>query len=337
MPLDSLDYDRAVDMIIRNGGRLLELVNQLLDLAKLDSNRLNVHYIQADVIPYFRYLLEAFHSYGEMKGIQLSFQSPLSALVMDYDPERLQQIISNLLSNAIKFTPKGGQVALSVQLADEDHHHPALWIQVKDTGKGIAQALLPYIFNRFYQVDSSSTRAGEGTGIGLALTKELVDLMEGTISVESEVNEGSIFHLYLPITNRAPIQMAPLEEIQSYPSIDSQFDSEEAILTSAIGINEMDTSDTWPILLIIEDNKDVSRYLASCVKDQFQIAFAYDGEEGIEKAVEMVPDLIISDVMMPKKDGLEVCQYVKQHETTSHIPIVLLTAKATQSDKVEGN
>ncbi len=330
----SQEYETAVSIIRRNGGRLLQLINQLLDLAKLDSNRLTLNYVQGDVIPYFRYLVESFHSFAQMKNIEVSFQTELDEFSMDYDPERLQQVLSNLISNAIKFTPEHGKVDVSVQLDKSDDNK--LLLQVKDSGKGMPKELLPYIFNRFYQVDSTTTRAGEGTGIGLALTKELVELMNGSISVESELNKGSVFNVYLEVNRNAP----SIDLVQSETGLGNRLTPGQYLPLESEDIGTFtegeDTDKTLPLLLVIEDNKDVSHYIATCLKEKYQLAFAYNGQDGIDKAIELVPDLIISDVMMPLKDGFEVCESVKENEKTSHIPIVMLTAKATLTDRIEG-
>lgn len=318
-----------MDLIQRNGSNLLKLINQLLDLSKLESGALQLKLQQGDIIPYLRYLTESFQTYTNSHNLALRFQSLLEHLIMDYDPEQLKQVLTNLISNAVKFTPSGGEITIRVNTADQQ-----LRLQVADTGVGIDKDELPHIFNRFYQVDGSSTRAGEGTGIGLSHAQELVKLMGGTIEVESEVNAGTCFTVSLPITNEAAqvegsFKMAP--GFMPAPTVAPNQD-EESLVRVATGLSTGER----PQLLLIEDNQDVVAYLKSCLKGIYQLDVAYNGLIGIEKAIKNVPDLIISDVMMPEKNGFEVCDTLKNDERTSHIPIVLLTAKADASSRISG-
>ncbi len=184
---------QGLDMIERNSGQLLTLVNQMLELSKLESKTLGVNFIQGDIVSYLNYLTESFHSYAETKNIRLHFQAEPEALVMDYDPDKIQTIVRNLIGNAIKFTPEGGAVWVKVDGIQPATGEETVRITVKDNGIGIPEAKLPHIFDRFYQADDSATRRGEGTGIGLALTKELVKLLKGRIEVESREERGSTF------------------------------------------------------------------------------------------------------------------------------------------------
>ncbi|MFK7932182.1 MAG: ATP-binding protein [Saprospiraceae bacterium] len=307
-------------LIKKNGKNLLHLVNQILDLAKLEANQLTLNLHQDNIIPYLQYLLQSFQSLAVEKELTLVPYFELDKLVMDYDEIKIQQIVFNLLSNAIKFTPSDGKVIFHVSQNDD-----LLLLKIKDTGIGIAANKLPHIFDRFYQVDDTSTRKGEGTGIGLALTKELVELMQGEITVKSVLTKGTTFVVKLPITQNAPLKTTAntiKKESVTLPLYPSR-------ITSSI------TNPTTEIL-IIEDNKDVILYLQSLLQSEYKIHTAVNGQDGIERAIELVPDLIISDVMMPEKDGYEVCATLKKDERTSHIPIVLLTAKATQEEKVRG-
>jgi DNA-binding response OmpR family regulator len=234
------------------------------------------------------------------------------------------------LSNAIKYTPKKGKVVFHVKKENDK-----LCIKVKDSGLGIATKDQPFIFDRFYKVDQPSSVKVDGVGIGLALTKELVEFLNGEISLKSELGEGSEFVIYLPI-NRAEkniidnvnVLLEKEEPIEKEKEIALEFETELVDL-------DFEKNGT-PQLLVIEDNEDVITYIKSCVKEVYNIEVAHDGQEGIEKAFELIPDIIISDLMMPKKNGFEVCRILKKDEKTSHIPIILLTAKATQEDKIEG-
>ena len=313
----------AVNLIKRNSNSLLSLVNQMLDLRKLESGNMKVNLIQGDVIIYLKYLTESVHSLLEEKDITLSFQSNTKNLVLDYDPEKLQQIISNLLSNAIKFTPEGGNIQLKVN--SQEPVSKQFVIVVSDSGVGIPNEKLPFIFDRFYQADNSDTRAGEGTGIGLALTKELVKLLGGEISVKSRVGMGTEFSISFPITRKASIA-----GIQSLTPISNSHPVFANAGKTLLKNNEL------PLLLIIEDNADLVHYLKACLEKDYQLEVAKNGREGVEKAIDIIPDLVISDVMMPEKDGFEVCEILKTDNRTSHIPVILLTAKADVESKLQG-
>jgi signal transduction histidine kinase/DNA-binding response OmpR family regulator/ligand-binding sensor domain-containing protein len=345
----------GLQMIRRNSQNLLSLVNQMLDLRRLESGSMKVNMVQADVIPYLKYLLESFHSYAESKDIRVHFISSINECDMDYDPEKLQQIISNLMSNAIKFTKRGGDVYLLV----DKNNAPApssssfdlrpstfdLVIKVKDTGVGIPEEKLPHIFDRFYQVDDTTTGEGdhlrwassevrEGAGIGLSLAKALVQLLGGQISVQSDWEpasggKGSEFTVQLPITNQAPPLDQSVEKISGAESAVVQANFKEPL-------SPLTGKDELPLALIVEDNADVIRYLKSCLENSYQIEVAKDGQEGIEKALELTPDIVLSDVMMPRKDGFQLTEKLKTDIRTSHIPIILLTAKADVESKIIG-
>jgi signal transduction histidine kinase/DNA-binding response OmpR family regulator len=338
---EKLDSKKIIDdthIVNRNSAQLLTLVNQMLDLRKLESGQLPVRMVQGDVVIYLRYLLESFHSLAEAKDIGLHFLNDERELIMDYDPEKLRHIVSNLLSNAVKFTPEGGEVYLSVEKASAKRTpsalrtEDALLIEVRDTGVGIPPEKIPHIFDRFYQIDDESTRKAEGTGIGLTLTKELVHLLEGEIDVKSEVGRGTTFSVWLPIRRTAPMVEGVPEVMQPVETAAAGVEQPSAVFEKpvAAGLDEL------PLVLIIEDNKDVAHYIRSCLEAGYRLETAYNGKEGIDKAIELVPDLIISDVMMPEKDGFEVCDTLKHDERTSHIPVVLLTAKADMESRIAG-
>ncbi len=316
------DFDTAIRAIQRNARQLLKLINQMLDLSKLEAGRLSVQMIQDDAVAYLHYLAESFQSHAESKSVKLQIIKNTDSLMMDFDPDKLMHITSNLLSNAIKFTPEGGQVTFEIDAVDINDQ-PSLKFVVKDSGIGIAKKDLPYIFDRFFQVDDSSTRDGEGTGIGLSLTKELVDLLEGEIRVDSLEGVGTVFTVQLPVRKNA--ERAAAKSSMEVP-----------VLTDETIVNAENGSSDLPSILIVEDNVDVRHYIQLSLAGKYQTILARDGEEGIQMALEHIPDLIISDVMMPKKDGFELCRTLKQSETTSHIPIVLLTARANEDSRIEG-
>ena len=318
---------KGVNMIKRNTHNLLDLVNQILDLRKLESGKLAANYVLGDVVVYVRYIFDSFHSLAETQDIQLHYQGIQDAFEMDYDPEKLLRILSNLLDNAIKFTPAGGQIHLETSQADDQ-----LIIKVTDTGIGIDEKELPNIFERFFHTQESPTTTKKGSGIGLSLVKELVNLMEGDISVASKLDEGTTFELTLPISRNAG-KKAPHFTSSDLTGVhaDTPGQLENLKLPSQQGDGV-----ELPSLLIMEDNLDVAQYLVACLEGRYQLEVVHDGQAGIDKALAEVPDLIISDVMMPEKNGYEVCQVLKSDEKTSHIPIVLLTAKADTDSRIEG-
>jgi len=331
--------NKGLEMIRRNNENLLNLVNQILDLRKLEAGAMTLDLIQEDILFYIRYITESFHSLAESKGIELNFISKEKELHMDYDQDKILRIVSNLLSNAIKYTPEKGNIYLSIERSTsitEDktiQGKEFLLLEIRDTGMGIPAEKLPHIFDRFFQVDASSTRIQQGTGIGLALVRELVHLMEGIIEVTSEVNKGTTFHIKLPIRNEAlkadlsEIRIearSPLVEFSGEQTSVSETEIDRELTESAVNV------------LIIEDNPDVVSYLESLLQNHYKLDIARDGQSGIQQALENIPDLIISDVMMPGKNGLEVCEALKTHPHTSHIPFILLTAKADIDSKLEG-
>jgi len=311
---------KGLKLIDRNAQSLLSLVNQILDLRKLESGKLSLQYEQIDAIMALRLHTASFESMAESRSIELHFETKLTELWMDVDREKLRQIAHNLLSNAIKFTPGGGRVSLAVS----ERSKANIVIEVKDTGRGIPADKLPYIFDRFYQVDRSDTREGEGTGIGLSLTKELVQYMGGEIRVESKEQLGSTFTVSLPIAHAAPVS-----------EVDATSIVPVAVASLDLPLSSSQTEDR-PRLLIVEDNPDIVSYLYSLLEEEYVLSNASNGQAGIEMALEQVPDLIITDVMMPRKNGYELTETLKLDERTSHIPIVMLTAKADQDSRLEG-
>lgn len=332
-------FKEGLSMIRRNTNRLLELVNQMLDLTKLESGKTTLHNQQGDIINYLKYIVESIHSFAESKKIQVHFHEEGEELMMDFDPEKIHQILINLLSNALKFTPTGGHVYVLVRAVsekDSPQKGSKLQVKVKNTGAGIPEDLLPYIFDRFYQADDSTTRVGEGSGIGLALVKELVKLMKGDISVKSKVGKDTEFTLLLPISNVAPVDQTPAPIVKYKTTSLAGANDGNISATSIKEEPETMLAATKPCVLLVEDNPDVVAYIASCLQDQYEIQVGKDGQEGIDIAIENIPDLIITDVMMPVKDGFEVCQSLKTDARTSHIPIIMLTARADMESKMEG-
>jgi signal transduction histidine kinase/DNA-binding response OmpR family regulator/ligand-binding sensor domain-containing protein len=320
----------GLNMIVRNGNNLLKLVNELLDLSKLEDGKMSLHIINGDLVAFLRYSVEAFQSLAASQQKQFHFLADTDEMRVAYDPEKLSQIITNLLSNALKFTPPLGNVYVTItQQAGSVPTHTNLVLKVKDTGIGIPENQLEHIFDRFYQVDNSHTRTTEGTGIGLSLTQELVKLMDGLITVKSPpvgATKGTEFTLIIPFMK---VQQE-VEEIVK-PAVLNEL----IVAAKPVILNDPKKENNKPLLLLVEDNIDVVAYTASCLPD-YKLSVGKDGQEGYDIAVEIIPDLIITDVMMPYIDGFEMCRKLREDERTSHIPIIMLTAKADIQSKLEG-
>lgn len=321
------DGDKSLEMIERNGNRLLHLVNQMLDLAKLESGNMELQQITADVVPFVKYLCESFQYLAEGSNISLVVYSEIDELVMDFDTTKLSAIISNLLSNAIKFTPTGGKIVVHLKQT-KTKTKACFFIKVKDTGIGISEDTLPHIFNRFYQVNHKSSEYGGGTGIGLAITKELIGLMGGTINVKSVLNKGSEFVVEIPVVQTASdVMEAPMPLMP---------ESQASIGRKPPARLSVDVGGELPLALIIEDSADVAHYLATCLKGRYKTLHAQNGNIGLDMAYNYIPDVVICDVLMPEKDGYEVCNTLKSDVRTDHIPVIMLTAKASTQDRLSG-
>ncbi|MEL6923178.1 MAG: ATP-binding protein, partial [Bacteroidota bacterium] len=323
-----------IDIMQRNTRRLQTLIDQLLDLSKLEAEQMTLQAAPHDFHQYLRELVYSFQSLAQNKGVQLQFRSfhaatnpEADASLLYFDREHMDKIVYNLLSNAIKFTPNNGSVIVCLQ-----QQGPMLLLEVKDTGIGIPAEELPHIFDRFYQVKRIDAYAYEGTGLGLALVRELTELHGGKVEVKSEVGQGTQFKLYFR-TGSDHLQTNQLHVgQQNIKNKLVQIASSQAVTAFA----KSDHNEEKPLLLIIEDNADLRYHQQKKFSGDYQLLLAKDGEEGLALAFAKIPDLIVCDVMMPQKDGYEVCNILKQDERTNHIPILLLTAKASQEEKLEG-
>lgn len=320
---------KGTEKIIQSGYALLHLVNDLLDMARLEAGAMTVNCLQQDIITQLRYLVGSFSSVALEKNIDLKYSPHIGEFLMDFDADKLMQIVSNLLSNALKFTPNNGKV----ELATENSLNPHTFsIRVKDNGSGIAAEHLPQIFDRFYRVENPLLQSQSGSGLGLALTRELIALMNGTVSVESEPGVGTLFTITLPVTNEAPVKEQITETETSKDEI-----SDTVGVTSSEKSPEIKPSDeNAPVVLIVEDNADLTEYLQHILAAEYQVISASDGEAGLNRAVEMIPDIIVSDVMMPVMDGIAMLGQLKNDIRTSHIPVVMLTAKADIASRLTG-
>ena len=324
-----------LSLVHRNANKLLELVNQLLDISKLESGNMKLQTSAQNIIPVLKVLVLSFKSYAERKMITLKFNSDEDEVIVFFDKDKIEKIITNILSNAFKFTPDEGIIEVTVVKNIKD-----LIIIISDTGVGIPKGKIPKIFDRFYQVDESHTREQEGTGIGLALTKELVELHKGKIEVGSEEGKGTTVKISIPLGKE---HLRPEEISESVVEVDLVKEQKQIVpdIISETRIDnkidpELLISEALPLLLLVEDNLEVRTYIKDNLKTDYRILEAVDGEDGWNTSIEQIPDLIVSDVMMPKMDGFKLCEKLKTDERTSHIPVILLTAKAAKEDKLAG-
>ena len=319
----------GTEKIDRNAGLLLNLVNQMLDLSKLEAGAMPVRMIRSDINLYIRYVVELFQSVAVSRRITLNFTPANPELIFDYDAEKLMQIVSNLISNALKFTLPLGHVEVTTSLTDDGRFQ----LRVSDSGTGISEDFLPYIFDRFSREQANNTNANPGSGLGLALTKELVKLLNGSITAESVVDEGTEITVTLPVTYNAALQEVPgLHELKT--RISSFFIHHDKREERQAG--HLPKSKEKHILLIVEDNDDVVSYLVNLFAGEYDVLVANNGEEGVRKAIENVPDIILSDIMMPVMDGIRMLDIVKNDLRTSHIPFVILTARADVASRLDG-
>ncbi|MBL7792118.1 MAG: response regulator [Saprospiraceae bacterium] len=312
-----------------NAQRLQKLIDQLLDLSKLDAGKLDIHKRNEDIVEFARQILTAFQPLAEKGRIHLDFQSNVPSCALDFDPEQMEKILFNLLSNAFKFTPAHGRIWLQIEKITSGEQQPFIQINVGDTGKGISRGSLPFVFDRFYKSEETSFEAG--TGIGLALAKELVSLHGGKIVVESEQGKGAVFQLRFPLLQSAPKSAQP-HIVSPAPVTDEWLGARHLEAAPAMPV----VDDALPLVLVVEDNVEMSGYIQRSLADSYQIVTAFDGRQGLKLAQEMVPDLIISDLMMPEMNGYELCKKIKADEYCSHIPLILLTAKASGGSRIEG-
>ena len=323
------DPSSQYQLMYNHASRLLQLVNQLLDLSSLDADKMKLEIGKYDAVSFTKGIISSFQHFAEEKKISVNFTSKYERLEACFDRDKLQKIISNLLSNAIKFNKENGSV--NILLSENMRKGISyLQIEVEDNGPGMDSEVQKHIFNRFYK--SQGLSAVEGTGIGLALVKELIELHFGEIEVKSAEGKGTKFRIIIPIDEefyeRKNIEIGKviLAEKKFSRSFDKNKDEE---------IIEQ-TSDELPVILIVEDNNDMRQFIKENIQINYKVIESADGEDGLKKALENIPDLIISDVLMPKLNGYEFCTKVKTDERTSHIPVILLTSKAETNSRIKG-
>lgn len=316
-------FHEAGTMIERQGGSLLRLINQLLDIAKTRSAIGEADWRSGNIVPLLSMLVESFYPLARQRAVRLVFLPAENEVTMDFVPDYIVKILRNLIANALKFTPEGGEV--TVGCARRDNH---LTLTVRDTGQGISRDALARIFEPFYQ---SPDGAGNiGTGVGLSLTSQVVKAMDGTIEGTSEPGHGTLFTVVLPLRHgRRMWKRFSLSEFSDLPmDVADELPQPSQPQDNAGGHTVR--------VLVVEDNADVAAYIGGILCARYDVSFASDGEAGLDKALRLIPDLIITDLMMPGMDGLELCRRIRQSDLLSHIPVVIVTAKATPEDRIQG-
>lgn len=330
--IENGDIKDKLKMARNNAMRLLGMVNQLLDFRKSDMNGHNLNPTCGNIVDTIRTSCDNFIEYSEHRNINLTFFSSVKSLYMKFDQDKISKIMMNLLSNAFKFTPEGGRVDVWLELISATADSPeTLEIKVADNGCGIDDEHKKMIFDRFYQVPNGSHSTG--SGIGLNLVHEFVTLHNGTVTVCDNVGKGAVFIISIPVVRPDESDASSVSEScgpdTEKPSADSTADIAE---TSEKG----KADNKRPTILIVDDNSDFRKFMNDCLKEHYEICEAADGAEAWKMIPDLQPDVIVSDVMMPEMDGNELCRMVKTDIRTSHIPVILLTARAAKEHELKG-
>ena len=345
---DKLPADAREQLVVveRNTSRMLRLVNQILDFRKIQNKKMKMQVQRVDIVPFVRKVMDNFEAVAEEHRIDFLFQTEKEHLYLWVDADKLEKIVFNLLSNAFKYTPNGKMITMFIR---EDENTVSIGVQ--DQGIGIAENKKKSLFVRFENLVDKNLFNQASTGIGLSLVKELVEMHKATISVDSRLGEGSCFKVdflkgkehydketeFILEDAEAPVRMGQVVDIanssiQSETLIPDDSEKIEAVYEEDAAKEE----NSKELMLLVEDNQELREFLRSIFSPMYRVVEAADGREGANKALKYLPDIIISDVMMPEKDGIEMTRELRADMTTSHIPIILLTAKTTIESKLEG-
>jgi len=324
--------EEKLKAIGRNARKLLLLINQILDLSKLDAGKMALSVSRQDIVTFVKGILFSFESLAASKNISLAFKSEPGHIPVVFDTDKAEKIFCNLIANAVKYCEREGKVSVSLYVA-ADHF---VEIKIENSGRGIPAGHLPRIFDRFYRVDGSGSTVEEGTGIGLALARELVELHRGTISVESIEGVNTVFYVRIP-TDHVLTGDEPVISLDAKQLLSALY---AEIANSDPGISEIKNrgseSNERELVLVVEDNAEVREFLREQLSDDYQVIESENGKAGLDLAKETIPDLIISDLMMPVMDGCRFCKEIRNNIPTSHIPVIMLTARADLEDKIGG-
>jgi signal transduction histidine kinase/ligand-binding sensor domain-containing protein/DNA-binding response OmpR family regulator len=330
-------------IIYRNAERLLALVNQLMDMRKIDKGQMRLKFREVEIVGFVRELCGTFEYQSRVKDITFSYAPEIEELSVWMDPKNFDKVVLNVLSNAFKYTPEKGSITLRLRRVDDEALHGPLRhcveIEVEDSGIGIDEQEIGHIFDRFYQVRNQVNSSGMGTGIGLHLTRSLVELHHGTIGVaNNEGRAGCHFTIRLPLGN-AHLQPEEIEE----PTAEPLPAPHATLLASPMGIPAVEEekadkphAKTKHRVLVVEDDEEIRKYICRELADKFHTVESTNGREALNLILKKAPDLIISDIMMPEMDGLTLCRKIRQNVNINHIPVVLLTARASEVNNLEG-
>ncbi|MEP6952370.1 MAG: ATP-binding protein [Ginsengibacter sp.] len=322
------DTPRLLEGIYKNAGYLLDLINHLLDISKLDAGKMNISLSKGNFGNYIGDLVKTFDDGAEKKQIKLHTENNLDGVYL-FDAEQWKKIVNNLLSNALKFTPANGSIFVYINKISFTNGSCAIRLSVRDTGIGINKEQLPFITDRFYQADNNLTRKYEGAGIGLSLVNELVKLMDGTLEIDSEEGKGSTFTIEATLLSG--------QGAEGFPDVHSvatgiPFSNNGKTQNLSVKFS----GENVPVILVAEDNAELREFLQHSIEHQFRVIIAPDGAAAFNMALSEIPDMIISDVMMPVMDGFDFCDKIKSDPATSHIPFIMLTAKTNFESKIRG-
>lgn len=349
-PLLNEEVIEPLNRANRNSHRLLRLVNQVLDFRKMEAGQLKFKPKKGDIISFLREEVAVFEEAVKSKNINLTYNSTIEELVIWFDPDKIEKIIFNILSNGLKYTPADGSIDVKVLIKDSNKvrtitpvksHNIKFnrWIQIyiKDTGIGISKRNLEKVFKRFYQAKENSKAAVGGTGIGLSVAKEMARVHFGKIDVQSEEGKGTTFILQIPLIEETQLLLADIEEkIEISDYLKTKYPEREDDEKMLKIEDEDSQKEKMDKILVVEDNVDMREFIKDELKNEYRVFEACNGEQGFNEALKINPELILSDIMMPNIDGIEFCGKIKSDERTSHISVILLTAKTSQESKIEG-
>ena len=319
------DQKTKINSIYQNAQKLLRLINQLLDLSKIESGNVQPVVEKHDLIRQLHSIKQSFDAYAQQKQIKLKWDAPVESLFVYYDADIIEKCVTNLLSNAFKFTPEEGIIGIRLELhkvyQGTTESIKRVSIHVSDTGKGISAEHIQHIFDRFYQIPEKVDRVG--TGVGLSLCKELMEVHRGSIEVQSDLGAGSDFKIHFPVTLEA---------------FDPAWVKSGAlpVVTESMSERVVTIQQEKQILLIVEDHTEMRAFIREIFEGTFQVIEADRGETGLEMALTYLPDVVITDWMMPGMSGVNLCKAIRKNAKTSHIPVVILTSKSSQESQIEG-
>ena len=331
------DLPKLNSIMYKNSNRLLKLINQLLDFRKAESGSLSLMVQNGDLVSFVREVFTVFEEIALEKEIKFLFLSKQKEVNAWFDNDKIEKILYNLLSNAFKFTPKGKSIKVSLEIENENH----AIIKVIDYGIGIPKEELNSVFDKFYQTRNKNISAQEGSGLGLAYIKHLVEIHKGEINIKSELHKGTTCTITIPIYKAAYlknsiIELQPQKYNFNYSTTGVNVLKEGQLLQENVVTNNTNHSNKVPLLLIVEDKRELREYMINFLSNDFRVLSANDGKQGLELATKNTPNIIISDLMMPVMDGIEMCKILKTNVNTSHIPVIILTAKSGIENEKEG-